>query len=254
MDARDVYNLYSAYQAVYADRESLNEDVNYELEEGYKKLPIDRMLYQASRHGENVGRSGGDRTTSLKRAIRVGSMMGAAENHDAEKSKEKATANFRRGASRQQNEELDLYDVVLEHLLDEGYCDDVESAEIIMANMSEEWLDGILDEAVIGAKKGTIRSVIEKGGKSIKYVQSGGDIVAGDRSAQERSATADKERERQARMAAGRLTVATKRGIERATNRSERTNEWVPGSSLKAHERDDLPTDYRARRRRASGR
>jgi hypothetical protein len=41
----------------------------------------------------------------------------------------------------------DLYDVILSHLIDEGYADSVERAEVIMVNMSEEWRDGILDEA-----------------------------------------------------------------------------------------------------------
>jgi len=44
-------------------------------------------------------------------------------------------------------ETLDLYDVVLEHLLDEGYADSVESAEAIMVNMSEEWRNNILDSS-----------------------------------------------------------------------------------------------------------
>ena len=43
------------------------------------------------------------------------------------------------------SEELDIYDLVLDHLLDEGFCDDVESAEVIMANMSEEWMDEIVE-------------------------------------------------------------------------------------------------------------
>ena len=41
-------------------------------------------------------------------------------------------------------EYVDAYDVVLQHLLDEGYADSVESAESIMANMSEEWRSSIL--------------------------------------------------------------------------------------------------------------
>jgi hypothetical protein len=48
-----------------------------------------------------------------------------------------------------QNESYDLYDVVLEHLLAEGYADDTRSAEVIMANMSDEWLGDILDEAYL---------------------------------------------------------------------------------------------------------
>jgi hypothetical protein len=44
-------------------------------------------------------------------------------------------------------EEYDLYDIILDHLLDEGYAETVESAEAIMVNMSEEWIDEILDES-----------------------------------------------------------------------------------------------------------
>ena len=42
------------------------------------------------------------------------------------------------------NEEYDLYDIILSHLLDEGYAETVESAEAIMVNMSEDWRDAIL--------------------------------------------------------------------------------------------------------------
>jgi hypothetical protein len=44
------------------------------------------------------------------------------------------------------NEEYDLYDVILSHLLDEGYAETVENAEAIMVNMSEEWRDSIVEE------------------------------------------------------------------------------------------------------------
>lgn len=90
-------------------------------------------------------------------------------------------------------EEIDSYDLVLDYLLDEGYADSEDNAITIMANMSEEWIDDILDEAVLGARKGHIRSVVGKGG-SIKYVASGGDIVANDRSAQARASAAERER------------------------------------------------------------
>jgi hypothetical protein len=43
------------------------------------------------------------------------------------------------------NEEYDIYDVVLSHLLDEGYASTVENAEAIMANMSEDWINSIID-------------------------------------------------------------------------------------------------------------
>ena len=44
------------------------------------------------------------------------------------------------------NEEYDLYDVILSHLLDEGYAETVESAEAIMVNMSEDWRESIVEE------------------------------------------------------------------------------------------------------------
>jgi len=38
------------------------------------------------------------------------------------------------------------FDVVIGHLLDEGYADTEESALAIMANMSEEWIDSIVEQ------------------------------------------------------------------------------------------------------------
>jgi len=38
----------------------------------------------------------------------------------------------------------DIYDIILSHLLDEGYADTQEQAEVIMVNMSEEWRDSII--------------------------------------------------------------------------------------------------------------
>jgi len=42
-------------------------------------------------------------------------------------------------------EEVDLYDIILSHLLDEGYAETPEAAEAIMVNMSEEWRDVIVE-------------------------------------------------------------------------------------------------------------
>ena len=39
----------------------------------------------------------------------------------------------------------DIYDIILSHLLDEGYAETPESAEAIMVNMSEEWRDSIVN-------------------------------------------------------------------------------------------------------------
>ena len=46
----------------------------------------------------------------------------------------------------QQKEHYDLYDIILSHLLDEGYAETPEAAEAIMVNMSEEWRDDIMEK------------------------------------------------------------------------------------------------------------
>ena len=43
------------------------------------------------------------------------------------------------------NEQVDLYDIILSHLLDEGYAETQEQAEVIMVNMSEDWRESICE-------------------------------------------------------------------------------------------------------------
>jgi hypothetical protein len=52
-----------------------------------------------------------------------------------------------------QKENLDLYDLVSEYLVSEGFCDSYEDADVIMVNMSEEWREGILEEVLDEANK-----------------------------------------------------------------------------------------------------
>ncbi len=40
---------------------------------------------------------------------------------------------------------FDLYDIILSHLIDEGYADTEDSALVIMANMSEDWRESICE-------------------------------------------------------------------------------------------------------------
>ena len=46
--------------------------------------------------------------------------------------------------SKLNKEQVDLYDIILSHLLDEGYAETQEQAEAIMVNMSEDWRDSII--------------------------------------------------------------------------------------------------------------
>ena len=213
MDAADVRNLYEAYRSVYEDRESLNEDCDYDLyDDDYIEEAADNVIMSVkspSGKPRSVSRlrtnSERPSETDARRFSQMLSDRGKKRESDVQAQRfayltkrgiERATnrserdendysdvrvsipkskpARELRGAERQQAfrdirqkkvdqkfkdqgnvrqfrrrhglpESYDLYDVVLDHLLDEGYCDDVESAEIIMTNMSEEWLDGILE-------------------------------------------------------------------------------------------------------------
>ena len=178
----------------------------------------------------------------------------------------KGNSSFRDFSSAHK-EEVDLYDIILSHLLDEGYAETPKAAEAIMVNMSEEWIGSIveevLDEAVLGARKGHIRSVIAKGGGpgSIKYVASGGDIVANDRAAQERSAAAERKRAGKNKVRTAQFQQANKKSIERLNSKpGEDSGDYNDGD----YGDDDTSngkryyklshTNRAARRRRETGR
>jgi hypothetical protein len=83
--------------------------------------------------------------------------------------------------------EYDLYDIILSHLLDEGYADTEQAAEAIMVNMSEDWRESIVEatykprgavEPVQPAgpvkKKMVVTSADKKGGtEAYKRLQAG---------------------------------------------------------------------------------
>ena len=54
------------------------------------------------------------------------------------------TGTYRAGSLIKQS--FDLFDYMMEYLIDEGYADTNENALVIMANMSEEWRESILTE------------------------------------------------------------------------------------------------------------
>lgn len=64
-------------------------------------------------------------------------------------------------------DEYDLYDIILSHLLDEGYAETPEQAEVIMVNMSEGWREYIVEAEVLALKGGVPGSVKVKPALSI---------------------------------------------------------------------------------------
>jgi hypothetical protein len=73
--------------------------------------------------------------------------------------------NKKRDRKKLQQEQVDLYDIIFSHLLDEGYAETPEAAEAIMVNMSEDWRESIveevLDEELTGAR---YKRAMEKAG------------------------------------------------------------------------------------------
>jgi hypothetical protein len=133
------------------------------LDEKYKELPVDKMRGKVIKHA----------ASGVKKAITPhfkgtkGTTEGNVDDAKAKKSLNKAQkiqgeikdrealgkdfyAGSKIGRSKFKgknvnNEAVDLYDIILSHLLDEGYADTNESALVIMANMSEEWRQSIVE-------------------------------------------------------------------------------------------------------------
>ena len=67
---------------------------------------------------------------------------------DDEKEKDRVSFDAVRATynrNKTQKEEFDIYDIILSHLIDEGYAETQEQAEVIMVNMSEDWRDNIVE-------------------------------------------------------------------------------------------------------------
>jgi hypothetical protein len=60
----------------------------------------------------------------------------------------RALARGARNVARRLGEDVDAYDVVLNYLLDEGYANTEDQAIAIMANMSEDWRNQILESTI----------------------------------------------------------------------------------------------------------
>ena len=87
-----------------------------------------------------------NRTASRVTTI-VGNDPGAPRSEKMAKDEKPKTRKLtKKGGKWSVGEGADLYDLVLSHLLDEGYASTEEAATAIMANMSEEWVDSIVEK------------------------------------------------------------------------------------------------------------
>ena len=174
----DAYGLMEAYNNVYAPQELTEEQVweevenwvNSLLEEGY-----DLSDYTWEEMYESYANLNEGRTTSLSALSRESQKRkddkkrGRPET-ESETHSRLAMGKFRPGASQEERAEggrqvlkdrgkvpkkggKDMFEHILDHLVAEGYADTNESALVIMANMSEEWRESIVEEVISEGEK-----------------------------------------------------------------------------------------------------
>lgn len=101
------------------------------------KAKVGRGIEKAKTAGAGVASAAASAPGAAKSAIKRG-IGGAA----------RAVARGARNVARKLGEEVDVYDIILEHLIAEGYADTEEAATKIMANMSEEWRQEIINAEI----------------------------------------------------------------------------------------------------------
>ena len=156
MDAQDFRSLQEAYMEVVENQQLDEAD---RIDKGLSPL-VKRQVRNDRIRGEVSSRDPEAHTEpELEKSRRV--MHKALRGQKKPEAKSRPTgpgkygAMNRRGMSvsdrfrkevlkRKMEEEVDLYDIILSHLLDEGYAETPEAAEAIMVNMSEEWRDSII--------------------------------------------------------------------------------------------------------------
>jgi len=119
MNSQDLHNLQEAYMGVYGLDEKFSDDTKR----------------RATRHIKD--------TKKLLRSM--GTEIDDKYNPEPEGYEPISDKKIKK---KTQKEETDLYDIILSHLLDEGYAETQEQAEVIMVNMSEDWRESIVEEVL----------------------------------------------------------------------------------------------------------
>ena len=163
MNAQDFRSLQEAYLDVYEEK----GDIKDKDEKASKQKADARMsgtkaitTYQSSAGYISKG-EGEQRLNTVKKKINkeLEKRKEKVGNRNLTFSRTKGDDALKMGKSpRNQKEEVDLYDIILSHLLDEGYAETPEAAEAIMVNMSEDWREDICE----GYKKFPYKKVEDK--------------------------------------------------------------------------------------------
>ncbi len=139
MDAQELRNLQEAYLEV-VENQQLDE-----------KNAVDDLFNQFYRgkgarkvKGAKITQPGQNRYLAQQNQKRSAARYAADMGRDRTPS----ASDYDNHGGGSRNEQYDLYDIILSHLLDEGYADTQQAAEAIMVNMSEEWREEIVEASV----------------------------------------------------------------------------------------------------------
>ena len=185
MNSQDYRNLQEAYLNVYEQKESLDEGIGsaikglftkkkkpeapeplsrgaqlrqkYGTETSPKRQILDRTRERAEKDEKEYGDSPYSKSVAIKSRkthddyLKGGySKYGAGEGSGGQGgSGKRGGGNAARRRAAALNNSYDLFDYMMDYLIDEGYADTNENALVIMTNMSEEWRESILlDERI----------------------------------------------------------------------------------------------------------
>jgi hypothetical protein len=123
MESKEILGMMSAYSSIYEKKEEP------EMEEGEKE---ESEKDEGGKHKEGKHKKG------------------------KEEKGEKVTEKEDEEDEKEMKESADLFDAILEHLVAEGYADTNKAALAIMANMSEEWRESIVES---DALRNTIKTL-----------------------------------------------------------------------------------------------
>jgi hypothetical protein len=153
MNSQDFRSLQEAYLEVYQE---LDEEITPERRKKYKRGLAVRQKNQETGFGKGRPRKRATSPQPGAQHYRKGmtqshrdTMRDAAREENPERPEGSGSLPKGKKLERQKktgvsSESYDIYDIILSHLLDEGYAETPEAAEAIMVNMSEEWRDSII--------------------------------------------------------------------------------------------------------------
>ena len=153
MEAKEIKGLMEAYASIYSPQ--VIDESECECEEDEKEEDEKSMEMKGKKKNKKKELANED----LQQ--KVGQALDAAAKNPVIKAIGKVIAPVGKGRGtvtkaeqeRKIKEEVDLFDYLLEYLVAEGYADTNKAALAIMANMSEEWKQDIV-EAKYGTKAG----------------------------------------------------------------------------------------------------